>query len=138
MRIKFLGTSIIILAATLLMVTVSCGNTSNSNNTGVTATTPKVSFSKTISEQQFNDLFPMRDQFYTYAAFIKAVDELGNIKVKVSKRATSVYQLIRYDKSAGKAKIVRQDVDWNENWAKQKPDSVYTIDYGTNRSCNGL
>jgi hypothetical protein len=112
------------------MTSISCGNT-GSNSAETTATPPKTSFSKFLSEQQFNDMFPMRDKFYTYVAFIKAVDELGNIKVKVTKRAVSVYQLIRTDKTTGKATTVRQDVDWNENWAKQKPDSTYTIDYGS-------
>jgi len=126
-----LSTPAIILLLAVLMISISCGNTSNSGPGSSAATTPaKPSFSKFISEKQFNDLFPLRDKFYSYAAFIKAVDDLGNIKVKVTKRATSVYQLIRTDKRTGKAAIVRQDVDWNENWAKQKPDSTYTIDYG--------
>jgi hypothetical protein len=132
MKLRLLITPIILLAGTLLMATVSCGNTGGSNNS--TAATPpaaKVSFGKFLTEQQFNDMFPLRDKFYTYAAFIKAVDDLGNITVKVTKRATSVYQLIRTDKTTGKATTVRQDVDWNENWAKQKPDSTYTIDYGS-------
>jgi len=130
MKFKILTTPTILLVCALLMVSISCGNTGNSPATE-TAATPKVSFSKFLSEKQFNDMFPLRDKFYTYAAFIKAVDELGNIKVKVTKRATSVYQLIRTDKTTGKSTIVRQDVDWNENWAKQKPDSTYTIDYGS-------
>jgi hypothetical protein len=37
---------------------------------------------------------------------------------------------VRTDKATGKTSIVRQDPDWNENWAKVKPDSTYTIDYG--------
>ncbi|PTQ95010.1 chitinase class I [Mucilaginibacter yixingensis] len=126
-----LSTPAIIILSAILMISISCGNTSNNASNPSAATAPaKPSFSKFISEKQFNDLFPLRDKFYTYAAFIKAVDDLGNIKVKVTKRATSVYQLIRTDKRTGKAAIVRQDVDWNENWAKQKPDSAYTIDYG--------
>jgi len=47
------------------------------------------------------------------------------------KRAVSVYQLTRTDKSTGKAVVVRQDEDWNEDWAKKKPDSSYVIDYGS-------
>jgi len=72
----------------------------------------------------------MRDKFYTYSAFIKAVKDLGLIKVKVAKRAASVYQFTRTDKSTGKSSIIRQDGDWNEDWAKKKPDSTYIIDYG--------
>jgi predicted chitinase len=83
-----------------------------------------------LSEQQFNALFPQRDKFYTYAAFIKAINQLGLIKVKVVRRSVSVYQFTRTDKSTGKSTIIRQDEDWNEAWAKAKPDSSYVIDYG--------
>ena len=72
----------------------------------------------------------MRNKFYSYAAFIKAATELGMIKLKVTRRATSVYQFIRTDKRTGKSTIIRQDEDWNEDWAKKKPDSAYVIDYG--------
>lgn len=129
MKIKTAGVWVMLVGAAVL-TGISCGNTGSTKVEAAEATGPKASFSKFITEQQFNDMFPMRDKFYTYTAFIKAVDELGNIKVKVSKRAFSVYQLTRTDKSIGKATIVRQDADWNENWAKQKPDSTYMIDYG--------
>jgi hypothetical protein len=129
MKIKLLGTPVLGFVIVLLMVSVSCGNTGN--NSGHASATPAISFGSFLSEKQFNELFPIRDKFYTYAAFIKAVDDLGSIKVKVSRRAVSVYQLIRTDKKTGKSSIIRQDPDWNENWAKQKPDSTYTIDYGT-------
>ncbi|MFI5139520.1 MAG: chitinase [Sphingobacteriales bacterium] len=72
----------------------------------------------------------MRNKFYTYASFIKAADELGLIKVKVVRRAVSVYQFTRTSKATGKSAVVRQDEDWNEEWAKKKPDSTYFIDYG--------
>jgi basic endochitinase B len=95
---------------------------------------PKVNNSNSvgglISQQQFNALFPMHDKFYSYAAFITAVNQLGDIKVKITRRAASVYQFIRTDKHTGKTAIVRQDGDWNETWAKAKPDSSYLIDYG--------
>jgi predicted chitinase len=84
-----------------------------------------------LTEKQFNELFPMRNKFYSYAAFIQAVNQLGNIKIKVTRRAASVYQFIRTDKVTGKSTIIRQDEDWNEAWAKAKPDSSYVIDYGT-------
>jgi len=112
----------------LLLLSLKCG----SKNNGVSATiaTATASISTILTEQQFDALFPMRDKFYTYIAFTKAAQELGMIKVKVARRATSVYQLIRIDKSTGKSTVVRQDQDWNEDWAKKKPDSVYFIDYG--------
>jgi hypothetical protein len=130
MKIKLFITPIILLTGALSMASVSCGNTGGSTAKVETKAYAKASFSKFISEKQFNDLFPLRDKFYTYAAFIKAVDELGNIKIKVTRRSVSVYQFIRTDKTTGKATTIRQDSDWNEPWAKQKPDSTYTIDYG--------
>jgi hypothetical protein len=114
----------------LLSTGFSCGgNSSTKAPAQKTAVAPKVSMASLLSEKQFNDLFPQRDKFYTYAAFIKAADELGMIRVKVTRRSTSVYQLVRTDKKTGKSAVVRQDVDWNEAWAKAKPDSTYTIDY---------
>jgi len=97
-----------------------------------TASTPTNanSVANLISQQQFNALFPMHDKFYSYTAFITAVNQLGDIKMKITRRAASVYQFIRTDKHTGKSTIIRQDEDWNENWAKAKPDSSYMINYG--------
>lgn len=95
------------------------------------ATTGKIPVSTILSEKQFNELFPMKDKFYSYQSFIKAINELGRIKIKVTRRAASVYQIARTDKLTGKTAIVRQDGDWNEAWAKVKPDSVYAVDYGS-------
>lgn len=135
MKFKLAITPLILLGTVAFFAIASCGNNGNSGKTKATTAAPRPSFSHFLTEKQFNDMFPLRDKFYTYAAFIKAVDGLGNITVKVTKRATSVYQLLRTDRSTGKSAIVRQDVDWNENWAKQKPDSTYLIDYGA--FCNG-
>ena len=115
------------LLCTVLLLSLKCSSTSNK----ITSTdSPKMAVAGFLSEKQFNDLFPLRDKFYTYSAFIKAVNDLGLIKVQVSRRAASVYQFTRTDKSTGKATLIRQDEDWNEAWAKQKPDSTYVIDYG--------
>ena len=114
---------ILIFTIPMLLLSLKCGS---KNNNAATAT----NLTSILPEQQFNTLFPMRDKFYTYAAFIKAARDLGNIKIKVARRAASVYQLTRIDKTTGKSVIVRQDEDWNEDWAKKKPDSVYYIDYG--------
>ncbi|RWY57028.1 chitinase [Mucilaginibacter gilvus] len=111
------------------LLSFSCGGSAGKQTVPATATiTP--SFSKFLSERQYNDLFPQRAKFYTYQAFIKAVDEMAQVKVQVTRRAVSVYQLIRTDKRTGKDGIVRQDGDWNEPWAKEKPDSVYLVNYG--------
>lgn len=83
-----------------------------------------------LSEKDFNALFPMRDKFYTYAAFIKAIKQMALIKVKVEKRSVSIYKITRTDKLTGKARVVRQDDEWDETWAKAKPYNVVNIDYG--------
>jgi len=123
----------VISICTISLLSFSCGG-NGTTKTGSTAaaSSPAAipSFRKFLSEKQFNDLFPQRNKFYTYAAFIKAVDEMAQIKLQVSRRAESVYQFTRTDKRTGKATIVRQDGDWNEEWAKVKPDSVFTVDYG--------
>jgi hypothetical protein len=111
----------------VLLLSLKCGS---KNNNTATATATATNLTSILTEQQFNTLFPMRDKFYTYAAFVKAARDLGNIKIEVARRAASVYQLTRIDKTTGKSVVVRQDEDWNEDWAKKKPDSVYYIDYG--------
>ncbi|OCX53533.1 hypothetical protein BEL04_04335 [Mucilaginibacter sp. PPCGB 2223] len=76
-------------------------------------------------------MFPQRDKFYTYQAFIQAVRELGQIKLKVEKREVSIYRVTRTDKLTGRPVVVRQDEDWNEPWAQKRPYSFVNIDYGT-------
>jgi len=120
--IKLSVASILLLSATLLVSFKCRYATPKVNNTN--------SVGGLITQQQFNALFPMHDKFYSYAAFITAVNQLGDIKIKVTRRAASVYQFIRTDKHTGKTAVVRQDGDWNETWAKAKPDSSYFIDYG--------
>jgi hypothetical protein len=115
---------------TVTLLSFSCGNGNAKKTAAAPAAKPRADFSAFLTEQQFNALFPERDKFYTYQAFIKAVNELAQIKVQVTRRAVSVYQFVRTDKSTGKAATVRQDGDWNEAWAKMKPDSTYTVDYG--------
>jgi predicted chitinase len=117
----------LILLSSVLLLSLKCGSTGSKP---IAADAPQTTLTNILSEKQFNELFPLRDKFYTYAAFIKAAKELGMVKVKVVRRATSVYQFTRTDKSTGKSTIVRQDEDWNEDWAKKKPDSTYIIDYG--------
>jgi hypothetical protein len=117
----------LILLTALTLLSLKCGSTGSTvaHNT-VSITT----IADILSEKQFNELFPRRNKFYSYTAFVKAAREMALIKVKVVRRATSVYQFTRTDKSTGKSVIIRQDEDWNEDWAKKKPDSTYEIDYG--------
>jgi len=116
---------LLVLLPAILLLSLNCTSNSNTNTT-----VSKTSIADFLSEKQFNDLFPQRDTFYTYAAFIKAVKKMALIKVKVVRRAVSVYQFTRTDKSTGQSTVIRQDEDWNEDWAKKKPDSSYVIDYG--------
>src|SRR5579862_9255463 len=117
----------LILSIALVLSSLKCGSTENNSSD---SPANKTTTTAILSEKQFNELFPMRDKFYSYAAFIKAAREMDMIKVKVVRRAVSVYQFTRTDKSTGKSSIIRQDEDWNEEWAKKKPDSTYVIDYG--------
>jgi basic endochitinase B len=125
--IQFISRIGIVLLSSFILLSLNCCNNSNGQSV---APAHKIEVSSFLSEKLFNDLFPMRDKFYTYTAFINAVKELGFIKVKVVRRAVSVYQFTRTDKRTGKSAVVRQDEDWNEDWAKKKPDSSYVIDFG--------
>lgn len=120
------------IAGALLLLSISCSNTNSTKANQTAQAQPKAAATAAslITEKQFNELFPQRNKFYTYPSFIKAIKELGNIRIKVIRRATSVYQITRTDKTTGKASIVRQDVDWNEDWAKEKPDSSFVVDFG--------
>lgn len=134
--IKFINSPVMFLAAgvfSLSLLSFSCGN-SNAGKTIVASAPAKTTTAPLLTEKQYQDLFPQHNAFYSYQAFIKAVKQLGNIQVKITRRAVSVYQIIRTNKTTGKASIVRQDVDWNEDWAKQKPDSSFVVDFG--KFCN--
>jgi hypothetical protein len=119
---------ILLLSAATLLLSFKCSNKEHKLKvTGDNFLAPRFNI---LTEKEFNDLFPQRNQFYTYKAFVEAIRELGLIKVKITRRAASVYQIIRTDTWNNKSAVVRQDADWNEGWAKAKPDSTYTIDYG--------
>jgi hypothetical protein len=119
----------LVLLSAMLLLSFKC-HSSPSGTTNAPDVSNKIPVSSFLSEKNFNALFPLHDKFYSYAAFIKAINQLGVIKVKITRRAASVFQIIRTDKTTGKSTIVRQDADWNESWAKAKPDTSYTIDYG--------
>ncbi|MCZ4244523.1 chitinase [Pedobacter punctiformis] len=82
-----------------------------------------------ISEKEFNLCFPLRNKFYSYAAFTSAVNEMAAVKIKIEKRGDWIYKINRTNKNTGKITVVRQDKDWDENWAKQKPYQSAEIDY---------
>ncbi|HMG07139.1 MAG TPA: hypothetical protein VK609_01455, partial [Mucilaginibacter sp.] len=60
---------IIVLFSALAISALSCGNSNSSKQPAKEAAKPPkaASISNLLSEQQFNDLFPQRDKFYTYA-----------------------------------------------------------------------
>ncbi|MES2810189.1 MAG: chitinase [Bacteroidota bacterium] len=123
--VQFSSKFVFLLMLVVLLSSFKCG----SKVTTVTLAPPPAGFNL-ITEKQFNDLFPERNKFYTYAAFMQAVNELGAIKVNITRRSTYIYQFMRTDKRTNKTTMVRQDPDWNEQWATEKPDTTYTIDYG--------
>ncbi len=127
---------LVLLSATSLL-SFKC-HSSPSGTTSAPDVSNKIPVSSFLSEKDFNTLFPLHDNFYSYAAFIKAINQLGAIKVKITRRSASVFQIIRTDKTTGKSTIVRQDADWNESWAKAKPDTSYTIDYSAFCSAGDL
>jgi len=112
----------------LIIIIALIGFNCGSNTAATTQTKTPAPFNL-ITEKQFNDLFPQRKPFYTYAAFIKAVHDLSQIKVKVTRRGISFYQYIRTDKTTGKSVTVREDQDFNADWNKKKPESIYIVDY---------
>ncbi|MBC6109803.1 chitinase [Pedobacter fastidiosus] len=98
---------------------------------GFNCKTENVGSKPVISEKDFNSCFPLRNKFYTYSAFSKAVSEMSFIKIKIEKRGDWIYKITRTDKRTNKATTVRQDKDWNETWAKTKPYTTLDIDYGS-------
>lgn len=125
MRSTFFSAKLGVILLSLLLFSFKCGGANKK------AIVPgNIQVSSFLSEKQFNDFFPQHDKFYSYNAFIKAIRQMSNIRVKIVRRAVSVYQITRTEKSTGRSVVVRQDQDWNEDWAKQKPDSSYSIDYG--------
>ncbi|WP_165953196.1 chitinase [Pedobacter changchengzhani] len=82
-----------------------------------------------ISEKAFNELFPLRDKFYTYSAFINAVNAMANLKIKIEMRGDWIYKITRTDKRNNNPIVVRQDQDWETIWAKEKPYKYIDVDY---------
>jgi predicted chitinase len=114
-----------LLLTSLMLLSFKCG----SSAVNVPPVAVRQSVSSYFSEKDFNDFFPMRDKFYTYKAFIQAINELGQISIKVEKHDVSIYKLTRTDARTGKSTVVRQDEDWNEDWAQKKPYSTYNVVY---------
>lgn len=88
-----------------------------------------------FSEKEFNAFFPKHDPFFNYTAFQKAIKEMSLIKVKIEKRGNWIYKLSRTDLRTGKTTVIRQDPDWETDWAKVMPYTLIQIDYAD--FCNG-
>lgn len=93
-----------------------------------------ISFSSLLSSSQFNNLFPLRDQFYNYSSLVTAVHNLAQLKIKVERRGPYLYKITRSDLHNATHTVVRQDQGWDEAWAKQKEYKVEEVNY--NSFCN--
>ena len=111
----------------LLTAGFKCKSTTSANQPNFALKAPVTSL---LGEKVFNDLFPQRDPFYTYASFIGAIKALSLVVIKVETRADYMYRITRTDISTGKSKVVRQDAEWNQAWAKQKPYKQFTVNFG--------
>ncbi|MET4083957.1 hypothetical protein ABIB40_003930 [Pedobacter sp. UYP30] len=80
-----------------------------------------------LSATDFNNLFPKKNSFYSYSSLLKAVNNMSEIKLKIERRGDWIYKITRMTK--GTDEVIRQDVDWEEEWAKNKPYNVITVDY---------
>lgn len=94
-----------------------------------------ISFSSLLSSSQFNNLFPLRDQFYSYSSLLSAVHNLAQLKIKIERRGPYLCKITRTDLRNGTQTVIREDQGWNEAWAKQKEYKVEEVNYGT--FCNG-
>ncbi len=103
----------------------------SSTRTKQTEAPAKVPFAAMLSQKTFEEMFPQRDPFYTYASFTGAIKALSNIVIKVEKRDTYLFRITRTDRATGKSAVVRQDADWNQPWAKAKAYTQFTVDFGT-------
>jgi hypothetical protein len=102
-------------------------------------------FKELLTEAQYQALFPNRfgfgktgeasdghEDFYSYAAFIKAIDELSGIRVKLVMRAGVDYaqKLIWTDTASGITRTMITHADYNAEWNLEvKEDTIGTIRY---------
>lgn len=82
-----------------------------------------------FSEKDFNQFFPQHSQFFTYSAFAKAIKEMAAVQVTIEKRGEWIYKITRTDKVSGQSAVVRQDKDWDEEWAKKQPYTMVELNY---------
>ncbi len=76
------------------------------------------------------ELDPTRD-FFTYQAFLEAIDRMKNIEVTFERRTgTNLYRLTRKDKQTGQYVIIRTDQYFDADWNQSKPIVTHVVDYG--------
>jgi hypothetical protein len=80
-----------------------------------------------FTEKDFKQFFPQHNPFYTYKSFIKAIDDLGLIKIRVERRGGYLYKLTRTDKKTGRSVVVRKDEGWDEEPGKS--GDTFSISY---------
>ncbi|TDO22815.1 chitinase [Pedobacter duraquae] len=83
--------------------------------------------SRYFTAKNYQTLFPNHASFYSYAAFIKAATEMRNISVEIEMRDVYLFRITRTDELTKISKVVREDSEWNESWAKAKPYRKFTI-----------
>jgi len=113
--------SSLIVLITLSIMTLGCKSNKKAK--------PPTSVLSFFSEKDFNTLFPQHSKFFTYHAFKKAIDEMSSIEVKIEKRGNWIYKITRTDIVTGKSAVVRQDDDWDQDWAKKQEYTSIDIDY---------
>lgn len=102
-------------------------------------------FMELLSEAQYQALFPNRfgfgktgeasdghEDFYSYASFIKAIDKLSTIRVKILMRAGTDYaqKLIWTDTAQGITRTMVTHADYNAEWNLDvTEDTIGTIRY---------
>lgn len=128
-NIKWSG--VLILLVTIFQYQVSLGKTMAPKQNP----TP---FTFSFTEKDFNSFFPRHNKFYSYTAFKQAVSQLKPILISVEKRGDWIYKITRKDRKTGITKVVRQDSDWDQPWAKVKPLTSYQIDYGDFCNVNSI
>ncbi|MEX8548066.1 MAG: chitinase [Mucilaginibacter sp.] len=111
----------------VLMTSFKCPSSTEIEQTKVIS---KVPFTTMLSQKTFEEMFPQRDPFYTYASFTGAIKALSTVVIKVEKRDTYMFRITRTDRATGKSVVVRQDADWNQPWAKAKTYTQFTVDFG--------
>lgn len=88
-----------------------------------------IGFKDLINAEQYLELFPYRygadvqnnwvvdpsKDFFTYNALMKAIDEMGDIKVIIERKGYS-QRITRFQKSTNTTTVFREDTDFNASW----------------------